>query len=73
MKHGIFYGFRPLHNGFGIYVAVYKRGRWIETDLNRTPWPNAKIAMERAHRAAESYRDNREPGLPVHMADHCAA
>lgn len=65
-KHGIYYGCRPLPGGkFGIVVAVYECGKWIETDLNSMPWPSQAIAIDRAKRNAEGLEQNVFPGFPV--------
>lgn len=67
-KHGVYYGTRAVPGGYGIRVVTIKRGRWLTTDLNTTPWPNEVIALERAKRAAQS-ESEREGGLPV-IADN---
>lgn len=65
VKHGAFYGTRPLPGGkFGILVKVYVKGAWVTTDMNTTPWPTKEVATDRARRAAVSEAE-REGGLPV--------
>lgn len=67
MKHGIFYGSRPLPGGkFGIVIATYIKGKWIETDLNKTPWPSAAVALDRAKGHAEARAfDEKLPVAPI--------
>jgi hypothetical protein len=62
-KHGIYYGCRPLPGGkFGIVVAIYDRGSWIETDLNEAPYPSAEIAVRYAKGNAEAIENNPREG-----------
>jgi hypothetical protein len=65
MYHGIYYGTRRLPQGYGIVVATYRAGAWIETDLNTTPWPSSDVALNRAHGSAVALRDNFAPDLPI--------
>jgi hypothetical protein len=66
-KHGCYYGVRPLpdNGGWRIHVTTYRKGVWVSTDMNSTPWAFRNIAIERAKSSAEIEAAQYSPALPV--------